>query len=151
MIACRGKIGRGGLWVGAKPPKDRLLEAYSMIVLCAGEYQPRLEEMAYEGRLVRCPMHDAAVTRLEAGRALAASRRVAEEIDRGGTVLVTCQMGINRSALVAGLTMLRLTRMTDVEVLTTIRHARYPNCLFNKSFRELLTRFATSPARKGGA
>lgn len=148
MIVCRGKIGRGGLWIGAKPATDRLFESFGVIVLCAGEYQPRSDHMAFEGRLVHCPLDDAKPNRVEVGRALAASRRVAASIDDGLTVLSTCQMGLNRSALVAALSILRLTKMDAGEVIALIRRQRDARCLFNRHFVQLIQRFAVSPARR---
>ena len=55
------------------------------------------------------------------------------ELEGGKKVLVRCQAGINRSALVTGLTMLRLGTSVD-RALDTMRSRRSPYVLMNRSF-----------------
>lgn len=58
---------------------------------------------------------------------------VVEAMDAGQTVLVRCHAGINRSALVAGLALLKQGWTTE-QVLDRMRSARSPHVLFNASF-----------------
>ncbi len=132
------------LWVGAVPPFDRPL-AFSMLVLCAVELQPA--KLAFTGKVVRPAFRDTEpLERAEALRAIAASRRVAGELAAGGRVRVTCAPGRNRSALVAALAMVRLTRMTGEQVITQIRAKRSP-ALWNDHFCALIQRAAELKAR----
>lgn len=59
--------------------------------------------------------------------------RINDALDNNQTVLVRCLGGINRSALVAGLALLKRGWTTD-EILTTMRAARSEYVLFNTHF-----------------
>ena len=48
-----------------------------------------------------------------------------------GSVLVRCEMGLNRSALVAGLAIVQITQRPGVEVIAGMRAARSPHVLCN--------------------
>ena len=61
------------------------------------------------------------------------AERVETDVRSGKKVLVRCQAGINRSALVAGLTLLRMGLTVD-EALAWMREARSPYVLMNRSF-----------------
>ncbi len=148
MIVGRGKVGAGGIWVGAQPPRDQALPAFGVLILCAYEIQPRRPEIAFAGRIIHCPLGDGPPpTPTELGRAYAASLRCAEEVRAGKSVLVTCAQGINRSAFVAALALLRLTKMDGAQVIEQIRRQRYRDCLFNPHFRRVIETFASSPRR----
>lgn len=56
-------------------------------------------------------------------------------------VLVRCQMGINRSALVAGMILIK-SGMRGPDAVELIRAKRSPYCLSNKSFLEFLDSYA---------
>lgn len=130
------------LWVGSKPPFDRHLPAFSMLVLCAEELQP--PHVAFQGELVRCPIYDTtALPQTHWHHAVQASRRVADELRRGGRVLVTCQMGLNRSALVASLAILQIMKMPPAQIIQLVRARRSANALCNPHFCELLIRAGT--------
>lgn len=58
---------------------------------------------------------------------------VEDEIRHGGKVLVRCMAGINRSALVAALAMVKMGWLPD-EAIERIRSVRSPYCLCNDSF-----------------
>mgnify|MGYP002346089421 CR=1 FL=1 len=127
------------LWVGGKPPFDRPLKGFSMLVLCAREVQP--VQVAFQGKVIRPAIDDAHLSKNEARRVLYASTKVAGELAAGGRVLSTCYMGWNRSALVAGLALLRLTRMKPGDVVVLVRRARGEDALSNPHFVEMLERF----------
>lgn len=58
---------------------------------------------------------------------------VVDAMDAGQSVLVRCHAGLNRSALVAGLALLK-RGWTLAQVLERMRAARSPHVLFNASF-----------------
>jgi protein-tyrosine phosphatase len=138
------------IWVGAAPPADRHLSHFTLIVLCAREYQP--ERPAWTARVARARLPDEALSRPELREAVVAARAVVEEARRGGRVLVTCAQGINRSALVAGMAILQLTpRMSADEVIRTMKARRHPNCLYNHHFQAILQRLRPSPITSPGS
>lgn len=124
------------LWVGGRPPFDRALPQFDMLVLCAQELQP--EHLAFQGRVVRSPIPDGHLSNAELATALRASRAVAEAISSGDRALVTCAAGMNRSALVACLALAWVTRMSADELVRLVRSRRHPQALFNDHFCEIL-------------
>lgn len=60
-----------------------------------------------------------------------AARQIAERIEEGATVLVTCMSGWNRSGLVAALA---LRNLGDPDPIGTLRDARCENVLCNRAF-----------------
>ena len=134
------------LWVGSQPPFDRDLPKFQMLALCAAELQP--PQVAFRGAILRCRLRDDVPTEYEIRCALLASQRVASHLASGKSVLVTCQAGLNRSALVAGLAMGLVSRMTAAEVMARIRGARDPNCLFNTSFQQVLHKYIGAGRRR---
>lgn len=58
---------------------------------------------------------------------------VIEALDRGEKVLIRCQAGINRAALLTGLVMLQLGWSAD-DAIARMREVRSPFVLFNTSF-----------------
>lgn len=133
------------LWVGGKPPFDRTLEHFDVLVLCAAELQPT--ELAFRGRVIRPRLHDHRPTDAEVHRAITSGTLVADELAAGKRVLVTCRAGLNRSALVAGLALIHRTRMKADAVILLIRAARGPSALFNEHFVTLLRHAASRRAR----
>lgn len=138
------------LWVGAKPPVDRSYPSIDMIVLCAAEYQPQTFPH-FTGPLVRVAIPDDHLSSDELRRALAGGTTVAKALAAGKRVLVTCAAGINRSALVASLGLLHVTKnapggraMTVDQVIALMKAKRHPDCLFNKHFQEVLRKYGAS-------
>lgn len=127
------------LWVGAAPPFDVDLPKIDMLVLCAREIQPT--EIVFHGQVVRCPIPDGELTGFELQRAVATSANVADALIKRKRVLVTCAMGINRSALVASLALGRITRLTADQLIDLMRRRRRPECLYNEHFQGILQRF----------
>lgn len=126
------------LWVGGKPPFDRDLPEFDVLVLCAKELQPA--RVAFHGRVLRCPLPDDALDHQELARAVLSAKAVGDHLLRGQRALVTCHMGLNRSALVAGLALARATKMTAAEIIARIRHRRSANALFNVHFQDIIKR-----------
>lgn len=124
------------LWVGARPPTDRDLPKIDVLVLCAKEIQP--QKLAFHGTVIRCPLDDDpihGVTMAELARAAQTSRTVARALANDGKrVLVTCAMGLNRSAFVASLALGRATTMSADRIIAIMRTRRDPKCLFNEHF-----------------
>lgn len=135
------------LWVGGRPPFDRPLEHFDVLVLCAAELQPLPPELAFRGRVIRPRLLDHRPTDAEVHRAITAGSLVAAELAAGKRVLVTCRAGLNRSALVAGLALIERTRMKADNVLMLVRAARGPSTLFNEHFVALLRHAAARRAR----
>lgn len=99
------------------------LEKFHAWTACAMECNPGYYML--ENRLTLwCPLDDRDPPRKgDLERALAASGFVADQLADGKHVLVTCAMGLNRSALVAGLALRRLG-FSGETVVDHIRKAR---------------------------
>lgn len=129
------------LWVGGVPPFDVDLPKIDVLVLCARELQPPANEIAFHGRTFHCPLPDDELTSDELQRAVSTSANVADALVKGKRVLVTCAQGINRSALVASLSLGRITRLTSQQLIDLMRRRRRPDCLYNEHFQGILHRF----------
>jgi hypothetical protein len=133
------------LWVGGKPPFDRHLPEFDVLVLCARELQPSV--VSFRGTVYRCPLPDAEISGREIRIALVAGRHVADALTRGRRVLVTCAQGINRSALVASLGLGLVTYLSAEQLITNVRSKRHHQCLGNAHFRQILHRYI-GPGRR---
>jgi protein-tyrosine phosphatase len=90
----------------------------NVLVLCAQEYQPT--HAAFPGvRVIHAPLTDD--DRADYDRATLAAQAAYLEWRRGRTVLVTCLMGRNRSALVS---VLLLHLITGIPTQQLIEHVR---------------------------
>jgi hypothetical protein len=126
------------LWVGGRPPFDRDLPDFDVLILCAEELQP--ERPAFHGTIFRCPLPDATLDLHQLTSAVLAARSTGDALIRGSRVLVTCGQGLNRSAFVAGMAIARITRMTTDDIITLIRSKRSSRALANPYFRDALRR-----------
>lgn len=128
-----------GLYVGSKPPPGRH-EGIDVIVLSAREYQPPAE--LFPGvEVIHAPLDDdprRALREDEIAIATRAAACVARQLRAGRRVIVTCAMGLNRSALIAALAMHEVHRMSADEIITRLRHARGSWALSNPTFEQLL-------------
>jgi len=129
---------RRSLWVGGKPPFDRDLPAFDMVVLCAREIQP--EQTAFHGYVVRCPLPDGPLSPMELRLALETSKLIAQSLVARRHVLVTCAQGINRSPFVASLALARVTRLDADALIRIMRKRRRSDAIANEHFQELLHR-----------
>lgn len=135
------------LWIGAAPPFDRNISNVDALVLCAREIQPATT--AFQGRLVRSPLPDDQLTQRELSVAIVAAAEVAQIVSAGKRALVTCVQGRNRSALVTGIALGRLTSLSADGIVDLIRKRRRMDCLTNKHFVEYLKRIV-GPGRRLG-
>jgi protein-tyrosine phosphatase len=140
-----------GLYVGSAPsPSDPRLRQFDKLVIAAKEVVVGAHN--FGGIYVaKINLEDAGLppTNTEIAEAVGMAKRVARWIRRGDRVLVTCWMGYNRSALVAGLALLRAyPGLRAGEVIQLIRAARGPNALSNRHFVELLRAYETSRVRE---
>lgn len=126
-------------WVGSKPPFDRDLPEFDVLVLCAEEIQP--ERLGFLRQVVRAPIPDSALSSEELRIALHGGRLVAQSIAEGKRVLVTCAAGLNRSALVAGLGIGLVTHQSATDIILRIRERRAPAALCNQHFCGYLQKF----------
>ncbi len=127
------------LWIGGKPPFDRDLPEFDVLVLCARELQP--ERLAFGRQVIRVPLPDSALTGHEVRRALLGGQAAAKALAGGRRVLVTCAAGLNRSALVTGLAMGLTTHMSATDIILRIRERRAPEALHNTHFCGYLQQF----------
>ena len=134
------------LWVGGKPPFDRDLPQFDILTLCAEEIQPT--HYAFHGIVIRCPLPDMALDDWQTQRALVTGKKVATHLVAGRTVLVTCAMGLNRSALVAALALGLVTRMSASAIIELIRARRDPDALGNRYFVSILQRYVPGKANR---
>lgn len=123
------------LWIGSRPPVDRDMPAFDVVVLCAVEFQP---EIAFHGTVIRCPLNDAQLSLTELSYAVGASRAVAGALAGDKRVLVTCYAGLNRSALVASLALGQLTTLSADDIMALIRTRRNSSALSNPYFQDVL-------------
>lgn len=146
------------LWQGGVPPEGNNFAAmgFDVLVLCADEHQPPagkfpgprkmyLTSAGYvvadaKTKVLHCPMHDDGLPMRpgESARAQAVAEQVAQALREGRRVLVTCQMGRNRSGFVSTLALHKITGQPCRDIIKHIRHKR-PGSLSNTYFvRELL-------------
>jgi protein-tyrosine phosphatase len=121
------------LFIGSAPMV--LPKGFDMIVFTALEYQPRFPETGQN--LVYVGLDDAKPTLTERAWALRTAVVVADALERGKKVLVTCFAGRNRSAWVAAMAM-RIMGMSARTVVSRIRSLRGDSALSNRHFVETL-------------
>jgi hypothetical protein len=126
------------LWIGAKPPLDKDLPGVDLLVLCAAEIQP--DRLAFHGAVLRCPIPDAELDAAQLRLVMQTSVAVAKAIVGGKRVLVTCHMGLNRSALVVALALHQLTTMGSDQIVAHIRRHRSQSALSNQHFVAIIER-----------
>ncbi len=100
--------------------------------------------------MLHAPFRDSheVMTKQEKIIAIGAGQKVAKWLGRGETVLSTCWMGRNRSALVAGLALLTAHPKLRVhEAISLIRAARGAEALSNPQFVDLLNRYENPRTR----
>lgn len=138
-----------GLFVGSKPSPGRYA-GLDAIVLAAQEYQPPAH--LFPGlEVIYAPLDDAPGRSMyghEVVTAMKAAARVAHLLQSGRRVLVTCQMGLNRSALVAALAMHEVYGMEADEIVKRLRQARGVWALSNPNFEKLLRDITARGAEK---
>jgi protein tyrosine/serine phosphatase len=137
------------LWVGSFPSADLKGRGFDAVALCAAEKQniePNIPTL-------RVHLDDAEFTDDEMNEVFAHAHKAARLVSRirrrGGRVLVTCRAGINRSALVAAISLMMLDGLSAEQAVNQIRNTRGPRTmegwgmlpLSNKSFVRALQRY----------
>lgn len=133
------------LYQGSYPRDVIRRRGIDVLVLCAEELQHRAEE---PGLIVlRCPLRDdgSAFTQREWNRAVRTSDAVVDLLLRRKRVLVTCAQGRNRSGLVSGIVLYRLTTLSGEQIVRYIQDRR-PGALTNDDFAAAL--FSLPPKRQ---
>jgi protein-tyrosine phosphatase len=128
-----------GLFVGSKPAPGRH-EGIDVIVLAAIEYQPPAH-LFPGAEVIHAPIDDAPnrpMTEEEISTVTTTAERVARRLRAGRRVLSSCQMGLNRSSLVAALALHILYGMSAEEIIARLRRARGAWALSNPNFERLL-------------
>lgn len=128
---------------GAYPsPPMAAFGPFDTVVFCAEERQPKLYPPTGKHALY-VPLDDDCyrpVTGRMAQEVAEAARFVAKEIEKGRRVLVTCQMGANRSGLVTAHAVMNLTGMSGADTVKLIRARRKLRSgdvpLFNPMFEQ---------------
>lgn len=136
-----------GLWQGSRPPPGTQLarEGFGKLVLAAMEFQPQAEKFPGVD-VVHCPFDDAyELPDWVFERVVQTAKEVARDVRDGVRVLVTCNMGINRSGLINGLAMMMLSGEPAMVVASRIQMAR-PGALRNSSFVELMRKYRVQGA-----
>lgn len=124
---------------GYPPPGDGLkLAGIDVLVLCAREIQTASD---YPGLIVVLAPGDddrrASVLKTVLASWKDASDQVVDHVKAGRNVLVTCQAGLNRSGLVTGLAVRKLTGWSGSTIVKHIQKSR-PGALFNETFAQYL-------------
>jgi hypothetical protein len=130
-----------GLYQGSYPPEGSALRdaGFDAVVLCARDLQTHVS--SFPGVAV---MYAPSVDDLHApvsAEALAVARKAAEEvaerIEGGQNVLVTCQAGLNRSGMVTALALHFIYGWSGERCVKHVQSKR-EEALFNKRFCEAL-------------
>lgn len=129
------------LYIGSRPGPELLKHGFDVVVLCAKERQDVWPDI----HTIRVPFNDSELSYRTYTRAVKAAMAVTRYRLAGQRVLVTCNMGVNRSALVAALSLMQLERLSARDVLERIRRLRGPHVQFvplsNPDFEEALYHF----------
>lgn len=109
------------LWIGSKP--DPGTYCFDLIVLAAYEYPLRIVGSIEGPKVIEVGLPDQELNSQQTARALEAAQTVAKYLSEGKKVCCTCAMGINRSSLVAALSLV-LLGVSPRRVISRIREAR---------------------------
>ncbi len=126
------EILRGRLWLGGKKDLARARN-YDLIVIAAYEVEPHLAEGG--GRIITIPLDDD--EHIPEQEVDTVGRAVARAVRKEQKVLVTCQMGLNRSALVTAVACHYLGFPMD-ETIWMLRRMRGRQVLSNPYFVRFL-------------
>ena len=143
------------LYMGSRPePRDPSLRRnFDILVFCAMEVKALTAD--YPGlHLVRLKLDDPKIDEHGERAAIRAARYVAGAVQHDARVLVTCAMGLNRSGLVSGLSLVELG-CTAKDAIAHIRERRgnvghlYP--LFNKRFCAIIEGYEARGRRRNSS
>jgi protein-tyrosine phosphatase len=134
------------LYIGSVPMPRLQDKGFDVVVLCAKEKQ-NLNPDVYT---IKIPLDDGPLDYRDYARAVKVAMVVTRFRLANKRVLITCRMGVNRSALVAALSMMQLERMSARNVIARIRGLRGADLerlgvehvpLSNRDFEEALYHF----------
>ena len=146
----------GELWQGAYPTAvPNLSKLIDVLVLCARELQP--PPRVFPGiEIWYVPLYDRDYPLMPEEKVLAhiAAFHIRRSLDKGKSVLVTCNKGLNRSGLVSALSLMYPVDsalrgwpaiktpgcLTSIQAIQLVRRARGQNALQNKHFLEHLVK-----------
>ena len=121
------------LWIGGAMPGAILPERFRHVVSCH-PWTPYF--VAHDiGSMTAYPIIDGDLPDLAMLEAMAS---LVNACRHDGETLVHCSVGLNRSALVAGLALIRGDRMCPGNAVDLLRERRNPNVLCNRVFAEFL-------------
>lgn len=131
------------LWVGGLPTDARAVDKnFDALVLAAKEFQDVFPVHKYPNtKLILAPLNDAKPSAKEQATALKAALEVHDLNKQGKKVLVTCAAGVNRSALIAGLSMVVAGDNAQHAINRIRKHRKPPSGstpLFNPHFQKML-------------
>lgn len=108
------------LYVGSFPPAQLKTSGFDAVVLCAQEKQNVRPDIL----TIRVPFDDGPLPKRDYQRAVKAAMTVTKLRKEGKRVLVTCHMGVNRSAFVAALSLMQLERLSAKAATELVRLCR---------------------------
>ena len=142
----------GCLWMGAFPHPGDWSYDFDCLVLSARERQPP-SNLYLGSKVLHIPLDDDVVTPVVAKAIAAAAKDVRRWLDTGKIVLVTCNMGLNRSGVICAMTLMlpkwgrrklayeTPSGMRSYDAIAAVRRARGVYGLSNPHFVNLLNRF----------
>jgi hypothetical protein len=128
-----------GIYQGSRPyDDDEASMNFDMIVLCAKEYQPPAKKYA-PSHVVRVPIDDDRVTPAAERAIVRGAIEIVNTIEKGERVLVTCNMGMNRSGVVIAAALMLLGagarhKVTASEAVALVRRNRHPEAWAKEKF-----------------
>lgn len=128
-----GKLWQGGVMSAMEQGK------HDVIVLAAEEFQPPRGSGMLDpaADIIYAPNDDAELIPAQIQTATDAAVQVADALERGQVVLVTCFAGRNRSGLISALALHTLMGMSGRHASAFVRQAR-ENALTNPNFSRFL-------------
>lgn len=132
-----------GVAQGSYPnPLSEAFKRVDVVVFCAEEKQPPKGLRPPPGKIIYRLGFDDDIYRPippEAGQIFhQAAAQLAGYIRSGKRVLITCAMGLNRSGLITGLTLMHAFGMTPNDAIRLIRGRRGKDALMNPVFERWL-------------
>jgi protein-tyrosine phosphatase len=127
-------------YIGSEPVYHT--DDFDVVVLCAEEIQPPAS--MFQGLVLRIPLED--TQKPFPPEAISAIRKISHDLaffwKKGANILVTCQMGRNRSALVCAAALSRILQVPTDQTAPFVRKTRRDTmgyrALSNRYFWDLL-------------
>jgi protein tyrosine phosphatase len=123
------------LWMGAWPAYDVKLE-YDMIV-CVSDNRPNYTVLKNKTVLVWFPFEDSEYQKPDTEKLEQVVKMVVDSVQSGKSTLVHCTAGINRSGLIAAMSLVRMGYDTD-KAIALLREKRGEVVLYNDLFERIV-------------